>query len=217
MPPSDVRSSGALYANTTVREVLISPTTGGNNQDWAILGRHFFQTAYLTVDYDASTFTLAQANATTDTKIVGIGQNCSTPAVNVPTGSSKNNTKNTGADTNSTHKSLPVGVIVGSVVGSVLGALAIIGVGVFCFIRRRKARAAYAKQESAMSLAPQDTNHPYSQPVAFVPPYPQEMWTHLDPREMIVEERPLELSNDRAAALRQKRLLQGPNSPVELG
>ena len=62
VPPLDIRDSGATFTNTSVREVLISPTVGSNSDNWAILGKPFFQSVYLTADYDSRTFTLSQVN-----------------------------------------------------------------------------------------------------------------------------------------------------------
>ena len=69
-----------------------------------------------------------------------------------------------------------------------------------------------------MSLAPQDPHRvEVLEHFERIPSYAQEILTHPDPRELTAKTRPLELANDRTAAVRQKRLLQGMNSPVEIG
>ena len=213
VPPLDVRDSGAAFTNTTVREVLISPTEGSNSHDWAILGKPFFQSVYLTADYDSKTFTLSQVNATTDTNIVALGQDCPSPQLNVPAGGSANKTASTHSPPDA--DSLSTGTIAGIVVGSVLGATVIVGLTVFWLFRRRKScKAAEKHKESLGSYGANELDqHRRS---AQIPHYAQEMLSRPDPGELNAETRPLELPNESAAAVRQKRLLEGLNSPVEL-
>ena len=135
--------------------------------------------------------------------------------MNVPTGSNKNGTEATHTPHN--RDSLSQGALIGAVVGGTAGALAIAGLVVLCIFRGRKRRATIAKQGSSANLAPQDTNREeVLEHLERIPPYAQEMLARPDPRELTAETRPLELANDRAAAVRQKRLLQGMNSPVEI-
>ena len=204
---------------------MISGTTESDEQNFAILGRHFFQAAYLTVDYDADTFTLAEANPTTDSNIVGLDAECPTPHANAPAPKKTIPNKTTTApkpDSTATNKSLSTGAIVGAVIGGALVAAAIAGTTVFCFLRRRKRNNSLRNHESSMSLAPQDPNRSHGQlqehdGYISMSLYPQEMGGQPDPREMNAETKPLELSNDKASETRHKRLLQGINSPVELG
>ncbi|KYG41711.1 hypothetical protein M433DRAFT_75302, partial [Acidomyces richmondensis BFW] len=67
-----VGPSGAVETNSSASLVLISPDNNANADNTPIIGMPFFSGAYLMVDLDASTFTLWQANATEDSKIVAI-------------------------------------------------------------------------------------------------------------------------------------------------
>ncbi|KAI7278569.1 hypothetical protein KC345_g5896 [Hortaea werneckii] len=71
-----VGSDGKVHTDNAAPLVLMSPTEAENSNDMPIIGMQFFSAAYLMVDLDAGTFTLWQANATTETNIVPIGGNC---------------------------------------------------------------------------------------------------------------------------------------------
>ena len=142
-------------------EVLISAV----GDQPATLGRYFLTAAYLLVDQDSDSFTLWQANPTTDSQLVSLestsdAQDCNNSTS--PSGSSP-------AASAPTHPASQVstGVIAGPVVG---GLCIIIAAIVFFLFRRRKNRSAgqHARPQS-QHLFKQElhgesltTNHPPS-------------------------------------------------------
>ncbi|KAI1204291.1 aspartic peptidase domain-containing protein [Annulohypoxylon truncatum] len=70
VPLEDIDDGGSRVVDTQQRELLIGTLTSSKT---ATLGRYFLTSAYLMVDLDANSFTLWQANPTTDSKLVGVG------------------------------------------------------------------------------------------------------------------------------------------------
>jgi hypothetical protein len=124
-PDLVIDSDSQVVFNNSVAELLVNPLVSGNANDIMKLGRPFFSSAYLLVDYDSLTFTIWKANQTKDVNIIPminkeIGSKCSAAAA---TGISSSNS------TLSVHKSGPSkGIIAMSVIVSLLGLLAIVGV-----------------------------------------------------------------------------------------
>lgn len=132
-----------------------APTSGVNVNDVAIVGRPFFSAAYIMVDLDAGTWTLWQANATTDTRLVSVGEDCAErPKVNtpppkvVPPGEVATNATSThGSDDSATSAlsdgkstGLGTGVIAGIAVGAVFALGLLAGVIAICCLRGRRRR-----------------------------------------------------------------------------
>ncbi|RMY76242.1 hypothetical protein D0863_02065 [Hortaea werneckii] len=149
-----VGSDGKMHTDNSAPLVLMSPTEAENSNDMPIIGMQFFSAAYLMVDLEAGTFTLWQANATTETNIFPIGGNCT--EANKPSSSTSSSsaatpttTKHADSDVASrtaepssisspqaSPQTLSTGTIAGIVVGGVL-FLALLG-GICLFIFRRK-------------------------------------------------------------------------------
>ena len=156
LPQEYVASDGAFKTDSSAPGILFAPTSNDNVNDVSIIGRPFFSAAYIMVDLDAETWTLWQANATTDTRLVSVGEECAErPKVNtsppkvVPPGvGSTNETTSRGNDTagastesalaEHTSVGLESGAIAGIVVGGVIGSGLLAGALVICWLRRKR-------------------------------------------------------------------------------
>jgi hypothetical protein len=143
----------------------MDPDESDNQNDTPIIGMQFFSGAYLMVDLDSNTFTLWQANATTDSNLVSVGGSCSeTPAANsnttvVPSanGTSSSNTTTGGGNSINPDQwdpakdsSLSSGAIAGIAVGSVAGVASIAALALLLIFKRR--RATKARGDSSLAL-----------------------------------------------------------------
>jgi hypothetical protein len=152
VPEKLIDDSGEVQVNSTFAEVLIQPTSEDNENDTPRIGKQFFSSTYLFVDHDAGTFTVWQANSTSDTRLVSVGGDCDTKktqgttvsssTAGVPpeaTGSPQTDTHATSTtlDSDQDSKSLSTGVIAGIAVGAA-GSLAVIAAIILCFMRRKK-------------------------------------------------------------------------------
>ncbi len=228
VPQLTVQSDGSIFANHSFAELLLGPTAGNDNVNFAILGRYFFQSAYLTVDYDAQTFTISQANPVTDSHLVSLDKACLATEPNSPNvGNGTNHTSSSGP--NGGHSSHPdaisTGAIVGIVVGSVSIAAAAIITAFLCYLRKRKRTSTQGNVEKIDMGAPfsGSAQGAHYDGVARMAGFQeamsnnvQEMQSRRSWVEMNVEERPSELTTEPAARTKQKRHLEGLNSPVEL-
>ena len=122
---------------------------GINANDIPRLGYFFFTSAYLHVNHDDSTFTLWQANPTTNTNLVSVmsndhanacsnGSTLTTPNGSTPTTSNSTATSSSQA---ANQTSLPGAAIGGIVAGGVV-VVAAVGLMIFCLIRKRKPKQA---------------------------------------------------------------------------
>ena len=223
VPPMNVKADGSIYTNTSVSEILIQPTVGTNEDDYAILGRHFFQAAYLTVDIDAQTFTISEANPTTDSKMVALGGECSSPKVNAPPTKGQSANSSASATDTSEGGSLSTGGIVGVAIGGALiAALAASAIVLFVLRRRKSGDRRVENQDSSISLAPRDPKRAHDDDMLDYDAYEamsgdvQEMQAKQDPRELAAHSRTLELSTARASRIRQMKWRDDMNSPIEL-
>ena len=225
VPPQVVQADGSITTNDSFVEVLLNPLDGVNAHDRAIIGRHFFQVAYLTVDFDARTFTLSNATATTDTNLVALGAECLIPSVNVP---ANNGTSTSGPSTPSTSsvstkgRSVYIGVIVGAVIGSAFAAAALAALSVVCYMRRRRRNETTTGYNSSSSLTQEkiperDDDQRGSRPNELMSDELQEMEAHTNPTELATESKPVEADAVPTRKSRYKRLLALNSSPIELG
>ncbi|KAI2473152.1 acid protease [Annulohypoxylon bovei var. microspora] len=126
-PFVDIDEYGSRVVDTSYRELLISNVS----DPVATLGRYFLTAAYLMVDMDANTFTLWQANPTSDSKLVGLA--------NSGCGNATSPDSGTSPSSNSQAPQVMSGLSRGSIAGIVVGAVAgfaILGLGVFFYLRR---------------------------------------------------------------------------------
>jgi hypothetical protein len=156
LPQEYVASDGEFKTDASAPRILLAPTSNVNVNDVSIIGRPFFSAAYIMVDLDAETWTIWQANATTDTRLVSVGGDCAEkPKVNTkppeitPSGvvatnesTSRGNetadTPATSAPVNQASAELKVGAIAGIAVDAVFGSGLLAGALVICWLRGRR-------------------------------------------------------------------------------
>ncbi|KAH9903770.1 acid protease [Xylariomycetidae sp. FL2044] len=133
VPFVDVDRSGSRVFNTSRREFLYNTVY----ENPSTLGRYFLTGAYLMVDHDAETFTLWAANPTTESQLTPVisanaKENCagSSQSGTSPDASMRPAQQHTSA-------ALSGGAIAGIVIGAV-AALAVLGVAIYLFLRRRR-------------------------------------------------------------------------------
>jgi hypothetical protein len=161
LPEIAIDTNGKQFINTTLREVMLNPLVDVNFGDLPILGRQFFTSAYLSVNQDANTFTLWQANPTTDINLYPIVDNevmssysitssvpdpITTISAAAATPSSQNSNTNTGT-------------VVGGAIGGIAGAV-IIGVLAFCLLRKRP----MSRRRHALNTAAEHNDLPTHNP-----------------------------------------------------
>ncbi|KAI1104485.1 acid protease [Jackrogersella minutella] len=130
VPYVDIDRNGSRIFNTSERELLISAVSDTS----ATLGRYFLTAAYLMVDLDANTFTLWQANPTSDSKLVS---RTTESECGNKTSSSSDVLPSSHSQAPQVASGLSKGSIAGIVVGVVAG-LAILGLGILFYIRRAR-------------------------------------------------------------------------------
>lgn len=227
VPPGNISGEdGAIQYNETEREVLLGAATGVDASNGGIFGRGFFQMAYLSVDYDAATFTVWQANATTDTNLKVFGDTCDASATNVDNSTvtgpaqSANGTTSGAVPVTSAggpnHSHLSSGAIAGIVVGCALGSLLMgLGGAFWYFQNRRSARQRTGHARSVTENEYQRKEMEFgSYNGRFFEPMSQ------DRHEMGATSEPRELPDDqRAAELEIWRVKTGRVNvpPAELG
>ncbi|KAF2163902.1 hypothetical protein M409DRAFT_25679 [Zasmidium cellare ATCC 36951] len=164
VPPTNVEQDGAIKANETVREIMLGPTSAALGNKPAILGRHFFQAAYLMVDYETDSFTLWNANTTSTTSRLVALNNCTSNETRSHTGGASSETSAAPSDASSAlsgagegrvgEPALSSGAIAGIAVGTTCAVFAIAAaVVVFCFRRRAKANKSAGEFSSSTALA----------------------------------------------------------------
>lgn len=223
VPDQYIGPDGAVQNNNSADVVLLGPLAGENANDPPIIGMQFLSAAYLMVDLDARTFTLWQANPTTETNLVSVGGTCSEkPAVNSGSGNSTTSSNSTGssngtADGGSTQASaaaspspsssgIPTGTIVGAVIGSALGAALIAAGLVFVILRRRRSNRSLNSSDVALTETERKPSvshtHDWYQDN---PPGPHEAMSNqvvefpgfqTEPQELGVQQRPFEKGDD---------------------
>jgi hypothetical protein len=75
LPDITIDTSGNTNYNYSVREIMLNSDQQINANDMPFLGATFLTSAYLSVNHDYGSFSLWQANPTTDEKLIGIGPN----------------------------------------------------------------------------------------------------------------------------------------------
>ena len=154
VPEKQIKDTGEVRINSTFVDVLIQPTLADNAGDTPLIGKQFFSSTYLFVDYDAGTFTVWQANSTTDSRLVSSDNSCDVVRTqDTPqTSPASTTSSSTGPlpDATESHSSaldpdrenvtISIGAIAGIVVGAI-GSLAAIAIIVYLCLARRKRRA----------------------------------------------------------------------------
>jgi uncharacterized membrane protein YebE (DUF533 family) len=110
------------------------------------LGRQFLTAAYFSLNYDTSTFSLWQANPTTQQNLVALDKNNEEQPVDCSSASSSASSTPSSSSSSEGNNGLSGGAVAGIVVGAVVVVL--IAGGVIGFFIWRKKKAA-AKQNAA--------------------------------------------------------------------
>jgi hypothetical protein len=167
LPREYVASDGAFQTDSSSPGILFSPTSNDNVNDVSIIGRPFFSAAYIMVDLDAETWTIWQANATTETQLVSVGGDCAekpkvntappkiTPAdVSATNETSINNTNSsaTPASADRASTGLGAGAIAGIALGVLFGSGLLAGALVICWLRRKRQRRRSTGNEADIAL-----------------------------------------------------------------
>jgi hypothetical protein len=148
VPDKSIDDSGKVQTNSTFVQVLMQPTLNSDGTETPMVGKQFFSSNYLFVDHDAGTFTIWQANGTSDSRLVSIGGDCDTtdvqedprPSTSNETPSGVSDSPQTAVEKEEGRVSLSTGALVGVIVGAA-GALAAIAIIIFiCCVRRKKKR-----------------------------------------------------------------------------
>jgi hypothetical protein len=221
-PQVSVSNDGSIFTNKSFEQVRIGSVPGAEGATF-ILGRFYFSSVCLSVDYDAGTYTLWPAKATGDTDLVAFGGNCSSPPVNAGT-----DHNSTGGDSDHTGKQGPsdtggisTGAIAGIAVGCAVFAAVVGAIAVLWFVRRRKRSKDTMKEGTSNETDPHaegTMRDSYCGPRFYeaMSNHIQELGAEHEPGEMHAVTAPQELSTEKADRERQRRMLQGMNSPVEL-
>jgi hypothetical protein len=149
LPDYTISSDGLLVGNTSVRDVVINSLQSVNANDMPVIGRQFFSGAYLMVNQDAQSYTLWQANPTTDTKLVAVGgSGCPTSSGSIASGSatsvssgSSTQPTSSGEASSKPKPGASKTLSTGALAGIVIGAIIIAGLLVFlavCLLSRKK-------------------------------------------------------------------------------
>ncbi|XTI92633.1 acid protease [Cenococcum geophilum] len=133
LPDRDTNLDGRPFANTSISEVLINPTQDADSKDLPLLGRQFLTSAYVMLDQDANTFTIWQANPTTNIDLVPIVSDSILSACNSSIPAS---TSSTSSPAPINHSELKAGAIAGIAIGAVF-AVGALGFAIFYWRRRR--------------------------------------------------------------------------------
>ena len=128
LPEVGVEDHGALKANMSTREVLITPPQSLDFNDQTVLGIPFFTAAYMLVNYNQQPpmFSLWEARADPSSKLIALdsdgyecgplAQGLSAPGLTAPVPSSRSGNAQ-GADAAS--KPLSPGAIAGALIGAI--------------------------------------------------------------------------------------------------
>ena len=176
VPEKQIDDTGEVKINSTFVKVLIQPTLADNAGDTPLIGRQFFSSTYLFVDHDAGTFTVWQANSTTDTRLVSVGGDCEvqkteetpqtssapTPSSSTGTLSDANDSPPVALDADKDSVGISTGVVAGIAVGGV-SALAAIAIIVYLCLARRKRRITSSKNSTISKESPPEDykSYPY--------------------------------------------------------
>jgi hypothetical protein len=134
------KNTGEVTSNTTVRDVVFYSLQDSMRNLMPGLGRYFLTAAYLMVNHEETSFTLWEANPTTDEDVVPIlDEQTKVACANNSATTESPATKTVDGDTSRPTSSATAD---GSIAGIVLGAFAVIGsITAFVFlIQRRRER-----------------------------------------------------------------------------
>jgi hypothetical protein len=168
VPEKLIDDSGEVKLNQTYAEVLIQPTLEDNQGDTPLIGKQFFSSTYLFVDHDAGTFTIWQANSTSDTRLISVGNGCSVTKAqdgqSAPKTQNASETQNA-PETQNESGGLSTGAIVGIVTGATGALAALAAIIALAYLKRRKRRRASSENSLLSDSSPREDHKsdPYPQ------------------------------------------------------
>ncbi|KAM0712139.1 hypothetical protein Q7P37_011233 [Cladosporium fusiforme] len=160
LPSESVGSDGAYERNSSALGIQLTPTLNVNINDVPHIGRPFFSAAYIMVDLDSETWTLWQANATTDSRLVRVGSDCiedQRPEEPVSNGTIIDDAVNSGSSTSGSDASagasatITTGAIIGVAIGAAFGT-GLVAAAITIFILKKRRRKERSGSESAFAL-----------------------------------------------------------------
>ena len=171
--------------DNTTRVVRINSLQGANKNDMPQLGLTFLSSAYFMVDQDRQQFTLAEAIATEDQKLVPIGP--PTCALPTPASLPANSSVSGPARPAARHRDISNGAIVGAVVGGV----AVFAVGVVAILLLLRRRRAHQQTVEAKQLGDTKRDARDADMSDMLPTHKQELaadHTHQPPAELPLQQ-----------------------------
>lgn len=142
-PNVEVLRNGSRIVDPSIRQLLMFGVGGQP----ATLGRYFFTAAYLMVNHETQSFTMWQANPSTNSKLVAVSKGGCTEGGGGDNPNNGGDADSGSGDSKSESKS-SIGAIAGGVVGGV-AALIAAGVAYVFFVRRRSQKNANKNGPSA--------------------------------------------------------------------
>jgi hypothetical protein len=192
------KTSGALATNNSALELLINSAQNINANDLPIIGRQFFSAAYVMLNQDSNSFTLWEANPTTNTDLVAVDENnapvaqwCSDNTTQTPT----NMTTSPPPPPRQSGRRLSGGAIAGIVVGTAVGVGILIGAALYFLLcgRRSKRSTTMAAVRRSYEVPPpynsaMEITNKYDQQPSF---QPQEMEVGQERSPLTIPRRPV--------------------------
>ncbi|KAH8909281.1 acid protease [Coniochaeta sp. PMI_546] len=142
--------TGQWIVNSTDPAMIINAIQQVNANDLSQIGRQFLSAAYLMVNQETNQFTLWAANPTSDVDLVAFDANgkeadsiCPPASTNTTTGGGPEKSDGLGppAATSTPSAGLSTGVIAGIAVGAVAVVAIAVGIGAWCYRRKKVNRA----------------------------------------------------------------------------
>lgn len=134
------------------REVLIYATGDANAHDMPLLGQAFLSALYLHVNNDEKTFTLWEANPTTEEKLVAVGTACASSAANSAASPSAKSTSASAAVSSSSTaspKATPGHATRGEIAAAAIGGIIALAIPIAILLWWRKRAQTRRTQEAA--------------------------------------------------------------------
>lgn len=186
LPEETVSSDGTYQRNTSAPGIQLTPTFDINVNDVPWIGRPFFSAAYLMVDLDAGTWTLWQANATTDSRLISVNSSCDDTSKVKPSSTEVSKPSDAGTDepkpnrttdsassaapetdplvTEHREEGLKHAAIAGIAVGAAAGSALLMGVvALYCWKKRWQRKR--APDGSNIALTAYDPGSEHSTPI----------------------------------------------------
>ncbi|OCK76877.1 acid protease [Lepidopterella palustris CBS 459.81] len=201
IPDRTISGDGSIASNESVRDYMFYSLQDVNAHDTPRIGRIFFTSAYIFINNDDKTFTIWEANPTTETNIISV-QNaqvqkaCSVAATSImPTSTITVSSAISSPSSSTTQSAAPTsshisGGAIGGIVTGAIVAIGVFGLLLYWLLSKRKRANAINEAANQNNLpnvgevqwkppTPRVEMHGYEPPEvgeAPLPPLPQELW-----------------------------------------